>query len=364
MTRKQVFTLLTAIVLIAGAIALIELVVPQNGKDTGLASQSPAAIDELIPEMQGISSWLNSEPIKVSALRGKVVLVDFWTYSCVNCVRTLPYLKEWNSKYASIGLITIGIHTPEFEFEKETANVRDAAARYGVTWPIAQDNNFATWNAYGNRYWPHKYLADTSGRLRYHHIGEGAYVETEEWIRKLLVEAGHDVSDIPVGRDDTKVPTSVTRELYAGQAWESGRYIGNRPFNPGPTAIYVEPANLEDGSIYLSGRWKGTGEFIQAEPESQSESKAIIQYHAASVNVVLSSAQPLKVAVSVDGKPIPQSIAGRDIKYDGQGNTFLRVDESRMFNLVRGSSVESHTLTLTTGISGLNLYTFTFSSSA
>ena len=147
---------------------------------------------ELGPEVEfaGIASWINSEPLTLRELKGNVVLVDVWTYTCINCIRTLPYVKEWHAKYADQGLVVVGIHSPEFEFEKERAGVVDAAKRFGLEYPIAQDNDFATWDAFDNAYWPTKYLIDRQGVIRYTHIGEGAYEQTERMIQRLLDEPG------------------------------------------------------------------------------------------------------------------------------------------------------------------------------
>ena len=185
---------------------------------------TPATGDEkTVPEISGIASWINSEPITFEEQRGKVVLVDFWTYTCVNCIRTLPYLKAWHEKYADKGLVIVGVHTPEFDFEKDRDNVIEATEGFGLKWPIAQDNDFKTWRAFDNRYWPAKYLVDKDGYIRYTHFGEGAYEETELWIRGLLEEAGVDLSDvsastIPEPRHaidlrSTDQETGLTREI-------------------------------------------------------------------------------------------------------------------------------------------------------
>ena len=151
------------------------------------------------PEFRGIVQWINSDPLTMEDLRGKVVLIDFWTYSCINCQRTLPYIRDWHNKYGEMGLVVVGVHAPEFEFEHKEANVRKAVADQDVTWAVAMDNGFQTWRAYQNRWWPHKFLIDQQGTIRFHHIGEGAYRETELHIRNLLGEGGVDVSGIEVG---------------------------------------------------------------------------------------------------------------------------------------------------------------------
>ena len=148
-----------------------------------LTSAAPAA------DFTGIDKWLNSDPLTMRQLRGKVVLVDFWTYTCINCIRTLPHVTSWHDKYKGQGLVVVGVHTPEYPHERSTDNVRQAIKRFGITYPVAQDNRYATWSAYGNRYWPAVYLIDKKGRVVYQHFGEGAYQETEAKIRSLLAEA-------------------------------------------------------------------------------------------------------------------------------------------------------------------------------
>ena len=148
------------------------------------------------PEFTGILEWINSEPLTMEQLRGKVVLVDFWTYSCINCINTMPYLRDWHAKYADQGLVIVGVHSPEFEFEKPTANVVDATVKFELEYPVAQDNDFRTWRSYDNRYWPAEYLVDKDGVVRYRHFGEGAYAETENKIRTLLRATGAELSRI------------------------------------------------------------------------------------------------------------------------------------------------------------------------
>ena len=202
----------------------------------------------LAPELTQVFSWINSEPLTLEGLRGDVVLIDFWTYTCINCIRTLPYLKDWHDKYADLGLTIIGVHTPEFEFEKKKENVIDAVAEYGLEYPVVQDNDFGTWRAFENRYWPAKYLIDKDGYIRYSHFGEGAYQETEEKIRELLMETASGVEEIsldirPSPEVDAAVyaasgsATSLTRELYAGYERNYGSLqFGRLPLTCCPTS--------------------------------------------------------------------------------------------------------------------------------
>jgi thiol-disulfide isomerase/thioredoxin len=155
---------------------------------TGAAQAGPLAHPAPAPDFTGIDKWLNSEPLTLQQLRGKVVLVDFWTYSCINCVHTLPYVKTWNQKYKDQGLVVVGVHTPEYPFERDTGNVQTAIKRFGITYPVAQDNRYATWTAYDNQYWPGFYLIDKKGQVVYTHFGEGKYEETEAAIKRLLAQ--------------------------------------------------------------------------------------------------------------------------------------------------------------------------------
>ena len=255
------------LVLLAGSVALLL---------SACFSGGPA------PEFQGIEGWVNSEPLSLEELRGKVVLVDFWTYSCVNCIRTFPYLKEWHRKYAGYGLVIVGVHTPEFEFEKLRENVEDAAERHGLEYPIAQDNDYRTWNAYYNNSWPAKYLIDREGELRYSHFGEGAYSETEEVIRELLSESGFPLGDVTVNSSPepefdpeafgSNPAQRLTRELYAG--YDRNKSIPSSSagtlFGPIPAYIMQEEyyrqkdaaVSYEDlgarlnNFIYMQGLWR------------------------------------------------------------------------------------------------------------
>ena len=336
---------------------------------TAQPSAAPASAD-LIPEVRGIEAWINSEPLTIEGLRGKVVLVDFWTYTCVNCIRTLPYLKDWQSKYASRGLVILGAHSPEFEFEKDFSNVLEAVQDLGVTWPVAMDNDFATWRAYQNRFWPHKYLADAQGRLRYDHIGEGGYLETEEEIRKLLVEAGFDVSDIPLGLQEPLTADAGsafgprTREIYAGYQWQLGGYLGN----PGPGLIrgpvtFEDPEERQDGRFYLEGPWLVSPQSVSlAEPVAEYGPHIAIRYQARSVNVVLNpqGAAPTRVLVTVDEAPVNPLLAGDDVVYDEEGQSYLEVQEPRMYNVIRGPERETRELRLLPMSAELHLYSYTF----
>ncbi len=209
-------------------------------------------------ELTGGGSWINSEPLTIAGqiAEGRVVLVDFWTYTCVNCIRTMPFLREWDEKYNDVGLTIIGVHTPEFDFEQIRENVV-AAAEHGLEYAIVQDNDYATWKAFENRFWPAKYLFGVDGSLRYQHFGEGDYVVTEQEIRAALTDAGHDVSEIPIGTVDSQrhdpAAMRVTRELYGGYRrnyTQSGVYAGQREYYDGPDRSVAYRDDVE----HMNGR--------------------------------------------------------------------------------------------------------------
>jgi thiol-disulfide isomerase/thioredoxin len=199
-----VVSLVVVVGILAGAMHLWTAYVDSQGVTARGGPKSelallPSGERPMMPELVGIQEWINSEALTIEGQKGKVVLVEFWTFACINCIRTAPHLREWHDKYSEHGLVMIGVHTPEFAFEANVDNVRKAASELGVVWPVAIDNDYETWNAYKNRFWPHLYIADAEGRMRYDHIGEGAYIETERVIRELLTEAGWDVAGIEVG---------------------------------------------------------------------------------------------------------------------------------------------------------------------
>ncbi|MBA3401337.1 MAG: cytochrome c biogenesis protein DipZ [Actinobacteria bacterium] len=271
-------------------------------------SASPAhtavAAGPRAPEFRGLENWLNtpgSAPLSLAGLRGKVVIVDFWTYSCINCLRTLPHLKAWDKAYRRAGLTIVGVHAPEFAFERVPSNVRSAVKRLGVTWPVALDNDFRTWRAYENNYWPAKYLIDKTGRLRYSHFGEGEYDETESWIRRLLGEKVKtrvtDVAD--------RTPTSIrTPELYLGYA-RLDHYAGQVIFDreaPYP----APPRQLTQDELAYSGRWTLTPEHARA----GADARLRLRFQANDIFLVLGGEG--RVQVLVDGRAV-KSVAVSDL---------------------------------------------------
>jgi len=226
----------------------------------------------LAPELKGIVGYINTEEgIKISDFRGKVVLIDFWTYSCINCIRTLPHLTSWDQKYKDKGLVIIGVHTPEFEFEKDIDNVKSAMEKYGVEYRVVQDNNYETWRNYKNRFWPRKYLIDSEGYIRFDHIGEGAYDQTEKVIQELLAEIGMDVEEVVLSDMPDKTPKLAnTRELYAGYEFALPRDqdVGNSGgLNFGNTVDYILTEDIIRDVIYLEGKWHSNTDNLEAKED-------------------------------------------------------------------------------------------------
>ena len=261
------------------------------------------------PEFRGISQWLNSRPLTLASLRGKVVLIDFWTYSCVNCIRTLPYVKRWYETYRDAGLVVVGVHTPEFAFEHVPGNVEKAVSSFGIDYPVALDNDYGTWTAWGNRYWPAEYYVDRQGHVRYAHFGEGDYAETEKVIRTLLAE-----KDLPApvsGSISDRTPTeALTPETYLGIDRVSS-LVGS-PVVEGREATYEIPKVVPQGSVAYGGRWLVEGERIVAGEGARLR----LAYHARNVYLVLGKGDAEgSVSVSVDGKPLKTVTVAGDRLY-------------------------------------------------
>ena len=339
-------------------------------------AEGPLAADPV-----GIYAWINSEPLTLEQLRGKVVLVDFWTYTCVNCIRTFPYLKLWHSRYADDGLVILGIHTPEFEFEKNYWNVLEATEENGIAWPVAQDNDFATWDAYENRFWPAKYLIDQDGVIRYTHFGEGKYAETEEEIRKLLAEAGADLSDDLELPDDQvldpgylgTIGAQVTPELYAGyqrnvNSLMSGfrPYVNQLPFyeNVGGVTNFEAPRELEPHLIYYHGSWQvGFENTKHARTTTDYEDYLLVSFSAKSVNAVMISfsEEPYRVRVTMDGEYLTEENKGLDVQIAEDGESYLVVDQPRLYEIINNPEyTQDRVLRLSSNSPDFEIFAFTF----
>jgi cytochrome c biogenesis protein CcdA/thiol-disulfide isomerase/thioredoxin len=318
-----------------------------TGPGSGLRDYGPA------PEFVDNEHWFNTpgdRPLTLRSLRGRVVLVDFWTYSCINCLRTLPYLNAWNKAYGKDGLTIVGVHSPEFPFEKDAGNVEEAIERNDIHYPVAQDNDLATWSAYGNQYWPAEYFIDAEGHVRFAHFGEGEYGEKEKVIRELLAEAGR-----PVGPHEGKVDavapskTTTTPETYLGAA-RAERFT-NPMLSPG-SHEFGDPGKPPLNEFAYHGRWRISLDSAIAEAGAGLD----LHFGARRVYVVLgpTGGHAERMKVLLDGRPIPASLAGSDVH-----GGWVEVDSQRLYDLVDLPKVESRILTLVPE-SGVEAYSFTF----
>lgn len=294
----------------------------------------------------------------------KVILVDFWTYSCINCQRTIPYLNNWYSKYKDKGLLIVGVHTPEFEFERSKSNVDAAIAKFGIHYPVVLDNEYGTWGAYGNRYWPHKYLIDIDGFIVYDHIGEGGYEATELQIQKALTERANRIGgasgitmQITTPKDAVAVDASKVSspETYFGSARNTNLAGGTslkagvQNFDP----VTDPKANM----LYLTGGWNFTKEYAQ---NLTAGGKITYYYNAKSVYLVLGAPNTIRVKVLRDGKPLDETNAGKDIRYE-KGESIFYVSEERLYDIIGDKAgYGTHIIELTVDGSGLNAFAFTF----
>lgn len=314
------------------------------------------------PEFPAGLTWLNSEPLQMSQLlsEGKIVLVDFWTYSCINCIRTLSHLVDWDKKYRQHGLVIVGVHTPEFDFEREKTNVQKAIDNFKIEYPVVMDSDYKIWNLYTNHYWPRKLLVGPDGKIVYDHAGEGAYSETKTVIRRLLRLPESESTDIGEGSGGICYPT--TGELYLG--YERG-VLGNKGgFHYDQTANYVlDKADRRD-IFYLSGSWFAAKEHIE-HPQAVSEFEDFIQlnFSALSVNVVLSSkGGPYEILLRLEDKPLGKGTAGDDVVVES-GRSVLMFDRDRMYNLIKSPEyLENKHLKLFVKSDQFRAFAFTFGS--
>lgn len=318
------------------------------------------------PEFPAGIEWLQGGPLTMAGLKGRPVLVDFWDYTCANCIRTLPYVKEWHKRYESHGLAVIGVHAPEFSFARESGNVLRAVREHGIQYPVVLDNDYQVWQAWANRYWPAKYLVDANGYLRYLHFGEGAYDETEEAIQFLLKESFPELllpgKLEPMRPEDQPgaVCYRVTPELYLG--YQRGN-IGNvADVKPDAAATYRDPGMHTDGFFYLEGDWLLSGEYLARPAGAGALSKLTLPYMAKEVNLVIhppTYGGAAVISITQDGAPLAADDAGADVQAGGATST-LTVDTPRMYRLVANREIGRHELTLATTSDGVAMYAFTF----
>jgi thiol-disulfide isomerase/thioredoxin len=331
------------LLLVAAACASIAVFVSAGSRDrvnweTQPMSTATAqlAIEGELPRLDGAKEWINTPPLTAAGLRGKVVLVDFWTYTCINWRRTLPYVRAWAEKYKDHGLVIIGVHTPEFSFEKTLGNVHRAMTELAISYPVAVDSDYVIWRAFSNQYWPAVYVADARGRIRYHQFGEGEYEQTERVIQQLLTEAGNAnlpkelVSVDPQGVEKAADWASVkSPETYVG--YEKAEYFAS----PGNAArdrphVYAAPARLRLNEWALVGDWTIGPEAVVL---NAANGRIVYHFHARDLNLIMGPSvrgTPIRFRVLIDGKP-PGAAHGIDVDAEGNGT----VTEPRMYQLIR-----------------------------
>lgn len=297
-----------------------------------------------MPEFVGISGWINSKPLNKKQLAGKVVLIDFWTYSCINCIRTFPALRDWHRKYKNKGLVIIGVHAPEFDFEKDIDNVKAASKRYKLTYPIAIDNRMLTWQAYKNRYWPAKYLIDSNGMVVYEHFGEGAYEDTELMIRKLLNIEGED----NLYKSTMSADREQTSEIYLG-TWRSQHYKGGL-LTKGRKVLPKSIGMLASDNWGISGIWDiDTYKIITRKKNSRLK----LRFKSKQLYLVLGGKTGKKIKVRMQGAP-PGSVFGKDAP-----GGIVTIDKYRLYHLAELSKFTQSVVTLDFD-AGIESYAFTF----
>ena len=341
-----------------------------NSKSDGHAMMMSAAkasgdlpVEGEIPSFAGATLWLNSPPLTPEALRGKVVMVDFWTYSCINCLRALPYVKAWYEKYKDHGLVVIGVHAPEFAFEKDPDNVRRAVADLKITYPVALDNDYAIWQAFNNQYWPAHYFIDATGRIRGHHFGEGNYDESEQTLRKLLTDAGQ--TDLPPPGMGSAKAVGVQAPPDEAHDQSPETYVGYRRaenfasvggFAENQPHTYSAPAALKLNQWALSGSWN-------VDPEKAVlggvPGKIVFRFYARVLHLVLgpsSDGKPVRFRVLLDGAA-PAANHGADTDSSGAG----AIDRQRLYQLIRqAGDVREHVFSIEFLDPGVQAYSFTF----
>jgi len=340
----------------AGVIAVIALASVLVAAGTNSSSISGSVDTSNLPDLRPApaleaTGWINSPPLAKSTLTGKVVLYDIWTYSCINCVRTFPYVRAWYDRYRADGLVVVGVHSPEFDFEKVHGNVESAVKRLNVTWPVALDNDKTIWNAFDNHYWPADYVADRTGELRYSHFGEGDYTNTENVLRTLLGVAPASPRATAGTKPETASGKPVNPETYLGTGLGPVARSGGHDYPPAGT--------LPPPQAALEGPWKGEPEKVTS---TATGAAIAVGLHAQSVNLVLATAtgKPMEAVVTLDNQPVPGNARGADIRVDASGRTIVRVTAPDMYRLVLLPAVEDHQLRVVAEAPGLEAYDFTF----
>lgn len=328
-------------------------------------ADAPLPVEGTLPTLDGATGWLNSPPLSREQLHGKVVLIDFWTYSCINCLRAMPFVHEWAQRYRDHGLVVIGVHTPEFAFERDPRNVMKAVQQLKVEYPVALDNQYAIWRAFNNRYWPAHYFVDAQGNIRGHQFGEGNYAHSEQVIRRLLVEAGQ--TELPPPADPAAADLQgVATQADMGNLRSPETYLGHARAeqfaSPGGQRAdaafgYTLPSTLALNQWGLSGQWRVNDEAAQLQ---QAGGRIAFQFHARDLHLVLAPGEdgkPVRFRVLLDGKPLPAADAGADVAADGTGT----VNEHRLYQLIRQrGAIGPHRFEIEFLDAGVQAYAFTF----
>ena len=340
---------------------LVDKFLPAKPIKTIAVAGSNLPIEGTMPELAGATGWLNTPPLTREALRGKVVVVDFWTYSCINCLRALPYIRAWAAKYKDHGLVVLGVHAPEFAFERDPANVKKAVENMGITYPVALDSNLAIWQAFNNQYWPAHYFIDAEGRIRAHHFGEGEYDKSERIIQTLLAEAGY--KNVPGGIVDPDAEGALAAadennmqspETYLGYGRGTG-FASNTP-EPDRIATYKTPYPLGPNQWGLTGRWT-IGE--EKSVAAAAGTRITFYFHARDLHLVLGPGagnKPVRFKVTLDGQP-PGAAHGVDTDDAGNGT----VTGQRLYQLIRQQgAIGNRTFSIEFLDPGVEAYAFTF----
>jgi thiol-disulfide isomerase/thioredoxin len=310
--------------------------------------------------------WFNSEPISISALRGYVLLLDFWDYTSESCIRSQPYLNEWYRRYKDFTLVAVGIHTPEFKFGRNPEHVERAIKKAGIEYPVVMDNDAIIWTTYSNRVWPTRYLVDKEGYVRYSHEGEGSYEQFERAIQSLLAEAGYHgaMPELMEPLREIDQPGAIsfrtTGEVRLG--YLKGTLGNAEGYGPESTIEYDNGGLRLPGRVYLKGKWYNEKESVRFDGEAQEEGRVALIYEAVEANSILDAEHhsPCRVFATQDGKPLTKANAGVDITFDREGRSILIVETPRMFQIVRNTEFGQHELGLFTNSPGLALYAFSF----
>ncbi len=321
-----------------------------------------------VPEIYG-DFWFNSDPIPLGAMRGYVILIDFWDYTNYRCLRSLPYLQEWHRRYADKGLVIIGVHTPEFPFARDPINVREALEKFGIHYPVVMDNEYIVWSAFRTHEWPTKYLIDKDGFIRYLHTGEGSTENFEHAIQSLLVEANYH-GDFPLVmepvRETDRIGAVIYRETPTILTGYQRGTIGNiEGYSPESTTHFTDPGMYLEGRLYLDGDWLNDRNYLKLEERDGKEGSLFLSYRAKGVNAVVKpeGERNFQVFVQQDDLYLTSANKGDDISVDEEGRSFFLADSAKLYGLVNNKEYGEHKLKLSTRSNGFALYSISFATS-